>query len=736
MLGLAEALPPHVESRFLSFAEGGRADEFVAVAADRGFAARTLAHDTPDLRAAVREVAAELRESAADVLLCHGYKANILGRLAARRAGVPAVAVSRGWTWENRKMRAYTQLDKLHLRLMDHVVSVSDGQAAKVARCGVPAARMTTIRNSARLQAFTVPDPAYRDRLFGMFHPSAGVKRVVVAAGRLSPEKGFGVLIDAAAKVLAEDPGAGFVLFGEGDERPPLEARLSALHLAGRFVMPGFTPDLDRYLPWADVVVLSSFTEGLPNVLLEASAAGVPVVGTAVGGVPRGRRRGGDRLRRPARRPGRPGPPRQRNCSGTAASVGRWATRAGNGCERTSPSRPRPRRTCGSSSGSPAAPPGGRPLSPEPAKPVAVSFVIDNLSRAGTESQLLALIRELDRRSVSPSLVLLDGRAESSRELEPTDCPVLRLGITKLVGLHAARAALRLRSFWRDHPPDAATLYFLDSAYFALPVAKLCGVRRVVRVRNNLGYWLTRKHRLLNRLARPFVNAVLTNSETGRQALLDADGLDPARVTVIENGVDLDRFAGGPPPFARYGVVRVGCVANLRPVKNIGGLMRAAKLVLARHPHAVFEVAGDGEERPALERMHAELGLGDRFKLLGSVADVPGFLRSIDVTVLPSHSEGMSNALLEFMAAGRAVVATDVGANARLAENGVRGRIVPPGDDSALAAAVGAIIDDPEAARRHGEAGRDYIAANYGRAAMVERFTAFFERLVEGERPA
>src|SRR5205823_2245703 len=99
-------------------------------------------------------------------------------------------------------------------------------------------------------------------------------------------EKGFGVLVEAAAGALRGDPAAGVVLFGEGVLRSDLERRVRELGLAGRFVMPGFRTDLDTLFPAADVVALPSFTEGLPNVALEAGAAGVPVVATAVGGTP------------------------------------------------------------------------------------------------------------------------------------------------------------------------------------------------------------------------------------------------------------------------------------------------------------------------------------------------------------------------------------------------------------------------------------------------------------------
>ncbi len=284
MLGLAEHLPADVRSVFLSFAEGGNARPFLDEARRRGFEAMALAHDTPHLRSAIRELAFLIGRVGVDILFCHGYKAGILGRIAAQRAAIPVVAVSRGWTSESPKVRAYELLDRINLRWMDRVVCVSDGQATKVRRAGVPARRVVVIPNAIDARRFDDPDPAARTDLEGMF--PRPVRRIVGAAGRLSPEKGFADLVDAAARVARSDAEAGFVLFGDGALRPALAGRIAARGLSGRFVLAGFRPDLDRLLPNLDLLVQASYTEGMPNVVLEACAAGVPVVATAVGGTP------------------------------------------------------------------------------------------------------------------------------------------------------------------------------------------------------------------------------------------------------------------------------------------------------------------------------------------------------------------------------------------------------------------------------------------------------------------
>jgi glycosyltransferase involved in cell wall biosynthesis len=281
MMGLAAALPAGIRSSFLTFREAGRCKPFLNAIDRAGLDGYELVNDSPKIRASIREVTAFLQAKKADVLIAHGYKSNILGRPAARRAGIPIVSVARGWTGENWKVRGYETLDRFHLKFMDRVVCVSRAQAGKVLKTGINHSKVRVIRNAARLDAFLDADPADRRTLHEL---AGGPGPIVLAAGRLSIEKGFAVLVEAAAQV--KHPGAKIVIFGEGPERGTIERRLGELNLHDRVKLLGFHEQLDRFIPWADLVVLPSFTEGLPNVPLEAAAAGRPVVATAVGGTP------------------------------------------------------------------------------------------------------------------------------------------------------------------------------------------------------------------------------------------------------------------------------------------------------------------------------------------------------------------------------------------------------------------------------------------------------------------
>lgn len=284
MLGLATHLPAKYRTVFLSFAEGGRCQALLDEAQKKGFEAIALKHNVNRPNRAVREIRDFSRHLRADVLCCSGYKPDILGWAAARRAGIPVISISHGWTAATAKVRLNEMFDRLVLRWMDCTVCVSEAQARRVRRAGVPSERITVIRNAIDLSHFPPRDPKLREEMLGWFSPTP--RYIVGAAGRLSREKGFDHLITAAALVRRRNPETGFVLFGDGPQRGLLENQIAAKGLSGTFHLAGFRRDVRPYLMNFDLLALPSHTEGLPVIVLEAMAAALPVVATAVGGTP------------------------------------------------------------------------------------------------------------------------------------------------------------------------------------------------------------------------------------------------------------------------------------------------------------------------------------------------------------------------------------------------------------------------------------------------------------------
>ena len=266
-----------------SFPENGNAEPFLREAEKSGFTAYRFHNDMPHLAAATRELIRLLQQHQIQILCAHGHKARMLGWFAAKWLRIPIVGISHGWTGENKKIRLFERIDQWMHRRMDHIVCVSQGQADKVIRFGTPASRVSVIYNAVRLDRFTVPsDISYRQRLESMFPTKP--KRIIGAAGRLSPEKGFDILVTAADQLVKAGIDAGFVIFGEGFLRESLQKQINELGIASSVVLPGFTDQLDQYMHHFNLFVQSSHTEGMPSVLLEAMSARTAVAATQVGG--------------------------------------------------------------------------------------------------------------------------------------------------------------------------------------------------------------------------------------------------------------------------------------------------------------------------------------------------------------------------------------------------------------------------------------------------------------------
>lgn len=239
------------------------------------------------------------------------------------------------------------------------------------------------------------------------------------------------------------------------------------------------------------------------------------------------------------------------------------------------------------------------------------------------------------------------------------------------------------------------------------------------------------------RLGSALVDHIVAVSEETRAGLIRQAGIAPSKITVINNGIDSRRMSVAADPRAIRVELGFGpearlilTVATLKRQKGHEVLLRAAPRVVARCPGARFLIAGDGVLRAELEALARNLGLGAHVRFLGTRRDVPALLAASDLFVLPSLWEGLPNALLEAMAAGRPIVATAVSGVGEVMEDGVEGRVVPPGDPSALAEAIEDLLGDPRRAAAMASAARERALSEHGFERVARGYQELFERLI------
>ncbi len=230
-------------------------------------------------RGAVARVRELARETRADVVHAHGFKADIYVWLALRGAGVPLVSTCHTWYDTDRMVRLYGRLDRFVLRKYARVVAVSDEVRARLLKAGVREERIRIVRNGIDLRPFAAAKEALRAEF--------GDAEIVGLVGRLAWEKGVDVFLRAATRVLVEFPEVRFVVAGDGPDGEKLEGLIGELGIEGSVAMLGRREDMARVYASLDVMVSASRQEGLPMAILEGMASGRAMVATAVGEVPK-----------------------------------------------------------------------------------------------------------------------------------------------------------------------------------------------------------------------------------------------------------------------------------------------------------------------------------------------------------------------------------------------------------------------------------------------------------------
>jgi glycosyltransferase involved in cell wall biosynthesis len=266
----------------------------------------------------------------------------------------------------------------------------------------------------------------------------------------------------------------------------------------------------------------------------------------------------------------------------------------------------------------------------------------------------------------------------------------------------------------------------------------MAGVPVVITSRRDTGFSRNWRLRAVEEwIINPMVDRVTAASPAVAAAARRERGLHDGKVVTIPNGLDLAEW--DPRRYPREEVRRewglaegetaIGVVGHLSTVKGQADLIEAAAPLMRDRAGVRLFVIGDGPLRARLQARAAALGLAGRVVFTGVRADVARLLAMLDVVVVPSHTEGMSNALLEAMAMGRAVIATAVDGNLDVVRDGVTGLLVPPRDPAALAAALLRLVDAPDRGREMGRAARTHIEEAFTLQAMVTRHEELYRGL-------
>lgn len=358
-----------------------------------------------------------------------------------------------------------------------------------------------------------------------------------------------------------------------------------------------------------------------------------------------------------------------------------------------------------------------------------VLYVLDEFAggTAGTEGQFLQLLAGVRARDADVQVMVL----RSSPALkELGDVPTTVLGLRSLASLGAVAALWRLVRRARAAGADVVHLFFNDTSVACPIPLKLAGIPVIVS-RRDLGFWYTPGVLRLLRMNRGAVSAVVANSLAVKREVVRQERYPESRVTVIHNGwrerqiledATAVRGALGIPAAAKMLLI----VANLRPLKHVDDAIRIAALALRDDPGVWLAVVGadrrgaSGSERERLAALARELGVAGRVVFAGSRPDPWPLICACDVGLLCSDTEGLSNTLIEYSAAGKPVVCTRVGGNEEVVADSQSGFLYATGNFEQAAGRVGELLRDPQLSHRMGVFGRQLVASRFGIEQMVE----------------
>jgi glycosyltransferase involved in cell wall biosynthesis len=363
--------------------------------------------------------------------------------------------------------------------------------------------------------------------------------------------------------------------------------------------------------------------------------------------------------------------------------------------------------------------------------PCPVLLMARGLDLGGTERQMTETAKCLDRSRFTPHVACFRDEGFRASELRAGGVPVVPLGVRSFRSVSAIRGARVLASYIRQHGIRLVHTFDVPANVFGVPAARAAGTAAVLssqRAHRSLTPGLMRH---LLRLTDRMVDAVVVNCRAVERDLIAADGVPPGLIRLCRNGIDTSVFRPAAARASASGGLVIGCVAALRAEKDLGTLLDAFQRLRGTCPALRLVIAGAGPALPSLVEHRAALGLPESSCVFHpATADVAGCLHGIDIFVLPSVSEALSNSLMEAMACGCCVVASRVGGNPELVADAQTGLLFQPGDADDLAAKLRVLIENEELRRRLADNAAALIRAEFSIESAARRMGEIYDEVL------
>jgi glycosyltransferase involved in cell wall biosynthesis len=364
--------------------------------------------------------------------------------------------------------------------------------------------------------------------------------------------------------------------------------------------------------------------------------------------------------------------------------------------------------------------------------PQPVLLMIRELGLGGTERQLTAVARALDREKFEPHVGCFRDQGLRRKDLEEARVPIVRFPLESFKrpfpGVVAMIRYLRRHRIKLVHAFDAPAIIF------GIPVAEMSGgVITVSSQRSHrelTPHWQHHVLRFTDRMA----DAVVVNCEDVARHLIEDERVPAGQIQLCYNGLDTEMFHPGQrarPAELAGASLTIGIVTALRPEKDLGTLLEAFTQVRGARAGMKLALVGDGASKPGLQAQTRALGIEQDCVFAGATRDVTAWLSAIDIFVLPSVSEALSNSLMEAMACGCCVVASRVGGNPELVKHEVSGLLFQARDTAGLAAALRLLIENEAMRRKLAQAGLRMIREKFSLPASARRMEAIYTTLLE-----